>query len=152
MKNFTHRFLWIIPVLLLTLAAKGLFAQEVMRVNMKDGTVMEFAIDDIRKLTFDNSSGLFQYSETVGQLLTMKAFPNPASDRVNIAYSLSSAGEVTVEIFNMNGLRLESFDRGYQETGEYLYQWHLPEIPSGIYICRIRQGKEIVSEKIIVKK
>lgn len=151
MKNFIQILLSII-LFTATAMIQPMFGQETMRVNMKNGTVMEFAIAEITKLTFDNSTDIERYSETVGRLLKMKAFPNPARDHVNIEYTLASCGEVAVEIFNMNGLRMEALDRGNQVAGEYQLQLYLPDVPAGIYICRIRQNNETVSEKIIIKK
>lgn len=151
MKNFIL-ILLLINLFTAMATLQPLYGQETMRVNMKNGTVMEFDITGITKLTFDNSTDLDQYSEIVGRLLKMKAFPNPARENVNIEYTLGSFGEVAVEIFNMNGLRIEALDRGRQDAGEYQLQLYLPDIPAGLYICRIRQNNETVSEKIIIKK
>jgi hypothetical protein len=113
---------------------------------------MEFPISEITKLTFDSSLGWDGYSETAFRLLKMKAFPNPARNHLNIEYSLAAVGEVTVEMFTMSGIRMEALDRGLQGPGEFKLQWFLPEIPAGMYICRIRQNKETVTEKIIINK
>ncbi|HNS16971.1 MAG TPA: T9SS type A sorting domain-containing protein [Bacteroidales bacterium] len=126
--------------------------QENMRVNLKDGTVIELAIDDIRKLTFDLNTGLAQHGALVQQLLKIKAYPNPARDHVNLDYALAVKGDVLLEVYTIGGsLRLnKSF--GEQQPGEYQYRWNTTDVPSGLYVCRIRQNNEIVSEKVIVKK
>ncbi len=151
MKNFTH-ILLLITLFTATAAIQPLYGQETMRVNMKNGTVMEFEITDISKLTFEDITDLCRYRETVEQLMKMKAFPNPARDQVNIEYTLPVAGEVVVEVFNINGLRMVAHDRGRQEPGEYNLPLSLPDFPAGVYICRIRQNNQTVSEKIIIKK
>jgi hypothetical protein len=151
MKNFAY-ILLLITLFAARASMLPLYGQETMRLNMKNGTVLEFAIAEITKLTFNNSTGLEQFSEVVGQLLKMKAFPNPALDHVNIEYTLASYGDVGVEIFNMNGLRIDARDIGCQVAGKYQLQLYLPDIPAGVYICRIRQNKENVSEKLIIKK
>jgi hypothetical protein len=150
MRNFTQLLL-LLSIFSVTAATQSVFAQETMRVNMKNGTVMEFAIAEISKLTFDNSIDIERFPETVSQLLKMKAFPNPTRDHVNIEYTLPASGEVTVEIFNMYGLRMQAHDRGRQAPGEYILQLYISEMPAGTYICRVRQNKETVTEKIIVK-
>ncbi len=126
--------------------------QENMRVNLKDGSVIEIAIDDIRKLTFDLSTGLEQQGALVQQLLKIKAYPNPARDYVNLDYSLAIKGDVFLEVYTIGGNLRLSKSFGEQQSGEYQYRWNTMDVPSGLYICRIRQNSEIVSEKVIVKK
>jgi hypothetical protein len=146
-------FSTVLPVIFLitTILPVEIRSQDLMRINLKDGSVMEFSIDDIRKLTFDTTTEIRQYGDVIGKFLTLKAYPNPARDYVNIEYTLAARGEVLIEIFSLNGRHLESIDRGHEESGTYLYKWLTTPIPSGIYVCRIRQNKEIVTEKIIIK-
>ena len=126
--------------------------QENMRVNLKDGSVIEIAIDDIRKLTFDLTTDVEQHGELIQQLLKIKAYPNPARDFVNLDYSLAIKGIVFLEVYNIGGNLLISTNFGEQQPGEYQYRWNTTDVPAGLYICRIRQNNEIVSEKIIIKK
>ncbi|HOW24772.1 MAG TPA: T9SS type A sorting domain-containing protein [Bacteroidales bacterium] len=126
--------------------------QENMRVNLKDGSVIEIAIDDIRKLTFDLTTDLEQPGEIIQQLLKFKAYPNPARDFVNFDYTLASKGDVFLEVYGISGNLVLKMNFGDQQAGAYQYHWSTADVPSGMYICRIRQNGEIVSEKIIVKK
>lgn len=153
MKNTTLRTRLLAAILFIILITPGYTgAQETMRVNLSDGTVMEYAIDDIRKLIFDTTIGIHEVSGVIERFLTMKTYPNPASDHVNIEYSLAGSGQVTIELFNINGFRIHFLDRGWQVDGEYHYQWHTPHLPPGLYICRIWKNKENISEKIIIRK
>ena len=127
-------------------------AQERMRVNLSDGSVIEVAIDDIRKLTFDLTTDLAKPTEWVQQFLKVKTYPNPAREYLNIDYSLAAKGEVVLEIYSLGGNQLLNRTFGDQPAGQYQYRWNTTDVPSGMYICRIRQNSQIVSEKIIVKK
>lgn len=126
--------------------------QEYMRVNLKDGSVIEIAINDIRKLTFDLTTDLAKPTEWVQQFLKIKAYPNPARDYLNLDYTLAAKGEVVLEVYSIGGNQLLSRTFGQQQAGEYQYRWNTMNVPAGMYICRIRQNNEIVSEKVIVKK
>jgi len=130
----------------------GTSAQQSLRVNLSDGTVIEIALEDIQKLTFDLTTNVEQYTKVINQLIKLKAYPNPARETVNLDYTLSSKGNVLLEIFNITGYRILNKSLGIQQEGEYKYIWNITEVPSGTYICRIRQNDQMISEKIIVKK
>jgi ribosomal silencing factor RsfS len=150
MKNKPLKLLILLTVLAFAAIPK-LKAQQYMSIWLKDGTVMEFAIGGIDKLTFDGSSHTLEYADIMKQLLEMKVYPNPTADFLNIDYKLAESGDVIIEIFDSSGRRFFTLNRGFQYAGIYEYQWLAAEAPPGIYICLIRQNKSIVSEKIIVK-
>jgi hypothetical protein len=127
-------------------------AQEYMRISQSDGTVIDIAIADIQKLTFDNLVSVPLQNQVVQQLLKMKLYPNPAREFVNIAYTLPTNGMVTLEIFTLNGNLLKTSNQGMQSAGDYNYHWQSTGIKPGTYLCIIKQNHEIVSEKVIIKK
>ena len=126
-------------------------AQEYMRISQSDGTVVEIAIADIQKLTFDNLVSVPLQNTVVQRLLKMKLYPNPAREFVNINYTLPADGEVTIEIFTLNGNLLITSNHGNQSAGDYNYHWQTTGIKPGTYLCIIKQNQEIVSEKVLVK-
>ena len=87
MKNKNYRSILMISVLAF-LVINPAKAQEYMRINKSDGTVMEIAISDIRKITFDNLTAVPLQHPVMQQLLKMKLYPNPANEYVNINYTL----------------------------------------------------------------
>ena len=151
MKKTQLKLLWLLTAFLLLYQPK-ICAQEYMRINLKNGTAISFALSDIQKLTFDLHTGITEQTELVKQLLKLKAYPNPAKDHVIIEYSLIEQGDVWLEIFNSVGNTIVSKTIGLQSPGNHQYQWLLHGVPTGLYICRIKQHNQIVSEKIIVKK
>lgn len=126
-------------------------AQVFLRINKSDGTVVEVAITDIQKITFDNLVALPSQNQVVKQLMKMKLFPNPAREHVNIEYSLPNDGGVTLEIFNLNGQLMMTTNRGIQSAGEHYYSWPVTNIISGTYLCIITQNQEIMSKKVIIE-
>lgn len=144
---------WLIMLTVIAfMAFPALKAQENLRINLDDGTVIEIPLNEIAKLTFDLTTDLDQRPELLKQLLKLKAYPNPAKDFVTFDYSLPEQGKVLIEIFNISGIRQQSLDLGLQQEGDYQYRWNTLHLSSGTYICRIQQNNQIVSEKIIVKK
>ena len=150
MKKQTTKFV-ILEVLFTCFILPGLKAQEYLRISKSDGTVVEIAIADIQKLTFDNLVSVPLQNPVVQQLLKMKLYPNPAREFVNIAYTLPTEGIVTLEIFTLNGNLLKNSNRGNQSAGDYNYRWQTAGITAGTYLCIVKQNHEIVSEKVIIK-
>lgn len=126
-------------------------AQQYMRINQTDGTVVEIAIADIQKLTFDLTTAIEQYPEVAKQLLKLKVYPNPSREKVVLDYSLQHKGIVTIEIFNLNGLLLKKMNQGFQQSGDHKHLLSTHHLPSGTYLCRIQQNNQFVIEKMIVK-
>jgi len=75
------------------------------------------------------------------------AFPNPFRDVVNIGFQLDSPGNVTFEISDSQGQRIDQFDIHFSEKGRQTIQWHSKAAKSSIYFCKL-----ITSEKIEVVK
>lgn len=80
---------------------------------------------------------------------TMKAFPNPTRDRVQIRFDNLDFGDIHIEIANLQGQRLierDYFANGASETLEM----DVSELPSGLYIMMARQnGLREISRLII---
>ena len=126
-------------------------AQEYMRINLKDGSVIEVKITEIRKLTFENINNITsQNSVIIKQLINLKLYPNPAKDYVFVNYTLVSNGNVTLEIYSMNGILMKSIKRGNQQSGVYDFRLKTTGFSSGMYNCVIRQNRKKISEKLII--
>lgn len=151
MKKKPQRLLLMLTVLAL-LVIRPLHAQQVMRVNLNDGTVMEIAIADIQKLTFDLTTEIQKKPEVVKQLLKLNVYPSPAKEQISVDYTLLEKGKVLIEVFSMNGLKIESINQGLQQPGDYHFRLNTMKLASGTYILRVQQNKAFVTEKIIVKQ
>jgi len=127
-------------------------AQEKMFVTLQNGTILQFPIEEIESLTFDIQTNLMQQNEILAKFLEAKAYPNPASELVNISYKLGGEGKVFLEIFSSYGSKINEFSPGFLPPGEYNYQWNTEENPPGMYILRILQNNALVTEKIIINR
>ncbi|MCD4812665.1 T9SS type A sorting domain-containing protein [bacterium] len=77
------------------------------------------------------------------------AYPNPARDKVNFAYTISGQAKVVIDIYKLTGERVanitEHVDGG---TGQTLSTaWNAVDVAPGIYFCRIvitdNSGKQV---------
>ncbi|MBC8048146.1 MAG: T9SS type A sorting domain-containing protein [Fimbriimonadaceae bacterium] len=71
--------------------------------------------------------------------------PNPAQSFVNIYADGFTAERVTVEIFNVIGERVASFEMNYDDN----MQLNVSELQSGIYTVNISDGMQSVADKFV---
>lgn len=75
-------------------------------------------------------------------------FPNPFNDEVNITYELPKTGNVSIEVYNLNGKRLTSLVNQKQSMGTYQYKFGAPDA-SGVYMVRMVIDGYVHHERIV---
>ncbi len=76
--------------------------------------------------------------------------PNPVSNKATLSYTLSSAGVVNVELWNIFGQRVTVLASGYYASGEQRLDLAIDGLPSGMYICRIQSTSEFSRRNLSV--
>jgi hypothetical protein len=84
-------------------------------------------------------------------------YPNPFNPSTEIAYSLDSSADVRIEIYNVAGQAVRTFDLGYQASGEHSVHWDGLDssgapAASGIYYYRIQAGNDVLTDDMILLK
>lgn len=79
-------------------------------------------------------------------------YPNPFNPSTIIRYSLPQAGQVTFEIYNLLGQKIEILVNEYQTSGKHQLQWKPEGLSSGIYIVQLRAGSQSKSMKLVLQK
>ncbi len=106
-------------------------------------------------ITLDNEEGTDQQLPEYYSL--EQNFPNPFNPATTIRYSLPKSDEVTLEIFNILGQLISSYNPGDQPAGEYTYTWNASDdnnraLSSGIYFYRLKTGEFIETKKMTMIK
>ena len=77
-------------------------------------------------------------------------FPNPFNSATTIAYHVVEPGELSLEIFDINGQRIAELVSGYHATGSYRAVWDGMDqngryVSSGVYFYALNsaQAREI---------
>lgn len=94
---------------------------------------IEDSLDDatsITELTLENNSGQ----------LNIFTYPNPSSGQVSFEYTLSEAAPTCVEIYNICGVKIKTFNFGKQNKGKHHQQIELSGLSKGVYIYRLTAG------------
>ena len=83
--------------------------------------------------------------------------PNPFNPSTSIRYYLPEKCKVDLDIFDVSGRRIVQLIDSEQEKGLWTVEWNGldaqgEEVNSGIYLYRLRAGKESVTRKMVLLK
>lgn len=102
-------------------------------------------------MLFHVVSGTSEYERN--NLVLGRNYPNPFTTSTTIPYNLSISGQVLITIRNPLGQVVAILGNSYMPSGEHQVQWTPgPEIPGGIYICQLRAGNRLETQKLIYMK
>ena len=124
--------------------------------------ISEFNALGAQKIWFDeiriNGTPLTSVEvQAIPDYFKSKAWPNPFTETVTIEYDLPISAHVEVDIYDLNGRRIDVLaDHEYQDQGHHQIKW-LPrhkgflKTTEGIYICRITSSGKTEVLKLLVK-
>jgi hypothetical protein len=95
--------------------------------------------------------------ETMPALTGLTAYPNPFNPQTNIAFYLSKAGKVTVDIYNVKGQRVLNLSNGILDSGRHSLTWNGKDsngkpIASVVYFTRISTQNTVKTVKLLLLK
>ena len=107
-----------------------------------------------------SSSTLFETKPVVvpaAALALHQNHPNPFNPSTTIGFSLSAAGRVTLDVYDVSGARVRALAAGAYAAGAHSISWdgrndRGESAPSGIYFCRLRAGKETLSRTMVLMR
>lgn len=76
--------------------------------------------------------------------------PNPGQGFATIAYELPSYDNVSIAVFNQDGVPVRTLLDGYQDIGRYRLNVDLSSEPQGMYMLVIRHGTETIIRKMYI--
>lgn len=89
-----------------------------------------------------------QQNKPEGYVLSA-AYPNPFNPSTSFSLKVDEQQQVSVEVFNMLGQRVQTLFEGVMEDGETkTFQFDAGDLPSGIYLYRVT-GQEFVATRHI---
>ena len=81
----------------------------------------------------------------------MQNYPNPFSGYTNIVFEIDQAAEVILNVYNIQGSKVETLVAEYLPSGKYTHQWDANHLPSGIYIGSISVNGHTYRIKMILQ-
>ena len=85
-----------------------------------------------------------------GKINLQQNYPNPFNPQTTIYWSLPNLGNVSVDVYNIQGQLISHLFDGYIEPGTHEQLWNASGFPSGIYIYRLTIGKTVLQKKMIL--
>jgi hypothetical protein len=79
-------------------------------------------------------------------------YPNPFNPSTTIRFVLPEPGHTTLKIFDITGREVATLVDESMETGEYSVQWHPSNLPTGMYVYRLRSGNFADTKKLTMVK
>ncbi len=89
--------------------------------------------------------------------LNLQATPNPFNPRVTIQFELHGPAATRIEVFDVRGRLMASLGVKHREAGVQSVAWDGTDrdgrnLPSGVYLARVRAGKISESLKIVLAR
>jgi hypothetical protein len=126
--------------------------------NVAVGTTYQY-----RLLQMDND-GVGHYSNVIevttppADYMLSQNYPNPFNASTQIAYSLPTAGEVTVKVYDVVGHEVKTLVNGYQQAnGQYNIAWDGTNnegvaLPSGSYLYKMEANGHTFSHTLTLSR
>lgn len=108
------------------------------------------ANNDIIYLDVDTVAnvGITEFDIDRGGITSM--YPNPATDKVGMNFSVKVPGEYNISITNITGVNVKSVDLGNMGSGIYKEVIDIADLKSGVYIISLSSGDHTSSKRLIV--
>jgi Spy/CpxP family protein refolding chaperone len=105
----------------------------------------------------ENSENLSSVTAPGENGIIAQSYPNPFNPQTHIAYTLNTAENVRIQIYNVTGQLIRTFDRGYQPAGSYSVLWNGcneqgGSTASGVYLYRIEAGPYTLTNRMVLLK
>ncbi len=100
---------------------------------------------DVGAYEFNVSTGIDDTPENPTGFRLEQNYPNPFNPKTTIAFSLPTAGKITLEIFDVLGRKVRTLLQDYLPAGDYQAAWDGRNdfgqtLSSGVYIYQLRAG------------
>ncbi len=130
----------------------GLERDSVYQITLGVGTdslmALNYLVDSVAIYVLPNIG----IEEQESNVYEMNVFPNPTKDLTSLTYTINQNADVTIEMINVLGVKVQTLFSGHQSNGQYNYTFN-PKIGSlqpGIYFISLTANNKTQTIRIIV--
>lgn len=96
-------------------------------------------------------------SESIKPVKLYSNYPNPFNPTTNIKFAIDQASNVTLDIYNQKGQKVNTLVNGMREKGNHNVVWNGKDangnqVSSGIYYYQLRSNNQTVTKKMVLMK
>jgi len=113
----------------------------IMALDLFNGSI------DILKSGVDDPSGQMPSAFELKQ-----NYPNPFNPSTTVAYSVDEATDLTFEVFDITGRRVDRLLLGRKPAGTYSFVYEADHLSSGVYMYRLSGGNYSQTRRMILTK
>ncbi|MCA9758222.1 MAG: T9SS type A sorting domain-containing protein [Candidatus Eisenbacteria bacterium] len=105
-----------------------------------------------REVSSEDPAGIEELRENLTAVQLSAPRPHPARGRTEVTFSLRSAAEVTLEIFDVNGRRIRELLNEQRSAGSHTVPILVDDLPSGVFVLRLRAGDHEAARRLVVAR
>lgn len=118
----------------------------------KFGTGIPFAYGRSRSWVSELSSPFTTFAgiETASEPVEQQVYPNPASDRVQVEFTLKKESALSMRLYDSNGQLVKTITQHRVSAGMNIFSFSVSHLAKGSYILRIEGKDGVISTKKII--
>jgi len=79
-------------------------------------------------------------------------WPNPFNSSTCIRFYMPVSGSVSLDIYNSMGQKVHTLANGMVSSGDHESIWQAQNLPSGVYVARLKAGGQVKTQRLIYQK
>ncbi|RPH94239.1 T9SS C-terminal target domain-containing protein [candidate division KSB1 bacterium] len=83
---------------------------------------------------------------------SLSAYPNPFNPSTTISFSITEAGNVRMDVYDVSGRWIRTLTDENREAGSYAVTFNANDLPSGIYFVRMEANAFHATRKVVLMK
>ena len=133
-----------------------------MFVEKMDGSIRGYPISIINGITFSKEEPVSVREEQMMQNIlssfaVYQNYPNPFNPSTTIQYSIPATGDVTIDIYDVQGRAVRTLENAAQQAGDHSIVWdsrnnYGTRVSSGTYFCQILFNNTSLVKKLLLIK
>lgn len=111
------------------------------------------------RLKMIDNDGTFKYSSIIEAEVALpnnynlsQNYPNPFNPGTVISYSLPSASNIKLIVYNTLSQTIKTLESGFKQAGNYSIAFNATDLPSGVYFYKLEAGNFFQIKKMILIK
>ncbi len=109
-------------------------------------------ITDMGAFYFDQPTGIDDAPSLPAGFVLSQNYPNPFNAITSIKYNLAVASDVSIDIYDILGRKIETLIQREQPAGDHSITWDASETASGMYFYKIKAGEFVETRKMVLLK